>query len=218
MRKMFAPSAGRHRCALISRPAASRSPVLKLAVVITSTREERVGPSIARWFVERARAHGKFEIELVDLKEIGLPLLDEPKHPRLRQYQRAHTKAWSATVDSADAFVFVTPEYNYGMPPALLNAIDYLLHEWKYKPAAFVSYGGTSGGTRSVQMSKQVLTSVRVMPIPEAVAIPFFSKLIDAQGDFMGGEAYDKSAAGMLDELLRWAEALATLRPRHPPA
>ena len=201
---------------MISGPAARRSQALKLEIVIASTREERVGPSIARWFVERARANGKFEIELCDLKEIALPMLDEPKHPRLRQYQHAHTKAWSARVDAADAFVFVTPEYNYGMPPALLNAIDYLLHEWAYKPAAFVSYGGISGGTRSVQMSKQVLTSVKVMPIPEAVTIPFFSKLIDTQATFAGGEAYDKSATGMLDELHRWAEALATMRPRHP--
>src|SRR6476660_7040656 len=117
-----------------------------------------MGPSIGRWLVERVQAHGKFELGLADLKEIALPMLDEPKHPRLRQYQHAHTKAWSARVDAADAFVFVTPEYNFGMPPALLNAIDYVLHEWAYKPAGFVSYGGISGGTRSVQMSKQMLT------------------------------------------------------------
>jgi NAD(P)H-dependent FMN reductase len=185
---------------------------VKLAVVITSTREERVGPVIADWFIERARAHGKFDLQRIDLKEVNLPLLDEPKHPRFRQYQHAHTKAWSATVDGADAFVFITPEYNYSMPPALLNAIDYVLHEWAYKPAGFVSYGGASGGTRSVQVAKQVLTSVKVMPMVEAVTLPFFRNLMSPDGKLAPGEANEKAAAAMLDELHRWAEALAPLR------
>ena len=170
-------------------------------VVIASVRETRVGPAVARWFVERVKAHGAFELQLVDLKELALPMLDEPRHPRLRQYEHAHTKAWSARVDAADAFVFVTPEYNYGMPPALVNAIDYLLHEWGYKPAGFVSYGGIAGGARSVQMAKQVVTGVRMMPIPEGVFLPFVGKQIDAEGNFAGSEANDKSAAAVLDEL-----------------
>ena len=99
-----------------------------------------------------------------------------------RSYQHDHTKAWSKTIAEADAFAFVMPEYNYGMPPAMLNAIDYLYFEWCYNPAGFVSYGGASGGVRSVQMAKPVLTSVKVMPIPEGVALPFFAKQIDDQG------------------------------------
>ena len=95
----------------------------KLAVVIASTRPGRVGWPVGQWFLDRARAHGKFEVELIDLKELNLPHLDEPKHPRLQQYEHAHTKAWSKTVSQTDTFVFVTPEYNYGMPPALLNAL-----------------------------------------------------------------------------------------------
>jgi NAD(P)H-dependent FMN reductase len=186
--------------------------MLSLKIVVTSTREKRVGPTIATWFTERARAHGKFAIELVDLKEINLPLLDEPNHPRLRQYQNAHTKRWSKLVDSADAFVFIIPEYNYGMPPALLNAIDYLFHEWHYKAAAFVSYGGLSGGTRSVQMAKPVLTSVKVMPLPEAVNFPFVSKMIDADGNLQATDVQNATATVVLDELLRWATALATMR------
>jgi NAD(P)H-dependent FMN reductase len=201
---------------LIFSSLASRSSAVRLAVVVTSTREERVGPVIADWFIERARAHGKFEVQPIDLKEVGLPLLDEPTHPRFRQYQHAHTKAWSATVDAADAFVFVTPEYNYAMPPALLNAIDYVFHEWAYKPAAFVSYGGVSGGTRSVQMAKQVLTGVRVMPIPEAVSFPFFRNLIGPDDKLAPGDAAEKSATALLDELHRWATALASMRAPAP--
>jgi NAD(P)H-dependent FMN reductase len=183
-----------------------------LEVFLTSTREQRGNTAVARWFIERAQAHGHFKVVPVDLAEVALPLLDEPNHPKRRHYTKAHTQAWSRTVAAADAFVFVTPEYNYGMPPALLNAIDYLYDEWSYKPAAFVSYGGISGGTRSVEMSKGVLTAVKVMPIPEMVSIPFYTKLITPDGGFAPGEAPAKAAAVMLDELARWSAALAPLR------
>src|SRR5262245_20375897 len=119
--------------------------MLNLHVVIVSTRPGRGGPAVARWFVEQASSHGAFQMKLVDLAEVNLPLLDEPSHPRLRDYKHEHTKKWSATVAEADAFVFVTPEYNYSAPASLINALDYLFHEWAYKPAGFVSYGGVSG-------------------------------------------------------------------------
>jgi NAD(P)H-dependent FMN reductase len=185
---------------------------VKLQIVFASTREGREGLPIAQWVRERAQAHGKFEPELVDLKAVNLPLFDEPQHPRLRQYQHDHTKAWSAIVAAADAFVFVTPEYNYGMPPALLNAIDYLSVEWAYKPGSVVSYGGISGGTRSAQMTKQMLPSVKMMPIPEGVSIPFFRNMMNAEGQFVAGEMQEKAITPMLEELSRWTEALATLR------
>ena len=183
----------------------------KLSVIIGSTRPGRVGLPIGQWFFERARLHGKFEVELVDLKQQNLPLLDEPKHPRFGEYEQEHTKAWSKLIKASDAFVFVSPEYNFSAPPALLNAIDFLFHEWAYKPAGFVSYGGMSGGIRAVQMLKQPLISMKVVGIPESVAIPFFTQLMD-NGAFKGSEALEKSAVTMLDELLRWTDALATLR------
>jgi len=184
-----------------------------LQIVTASTREGRTGQLIADWFIAFARKHGKFNIEPVDLKQVNLPMYNEPRHPRLRQYEFEYTKAWSAIVARADAFVFVTPEYNHTAPPALINAIDYLNHEWAYKPAAFVSYGGVSAGTRSVQVAKQVLVGMKMMPIPEAVNIPFFNKLInDDTGLFDPGETQDQPARAMLDELLRWTEAMKTLR------
>ena len=114
-------------------------------------------------------------------------------------------------MDAADAFTFVTPEYNFGMPPTLLNAIDFVYTEWNYKPASFVSYGGVSGGLRATQMAKVPLTSVKVMPIVEQVAIPFVSKQI-AGGTFTPTDAQHKAAADMLDELHRWAAALKPMR------
>ena len=185
---------------------------MKLLVITASTREQRIGHLLADWAVEQVGAHGKFQPELADLKAINLPMLDEPNHPRFGNYQHAHTKAWSATVAAADAFLFVVPEYNYAMPPALLNAVDYLFHEWAYKPAAFVSYGGISAGTRSAQSAKTVLTSMRIMPIPEAVSIPFVRNFLK-DGRFVGEETQTKSAAVMLEELHKWATALAPLRP-----
>lgn len=117
-----------------------------LQIVIGSTRPGRVGLPVAQWFSQRAREHAGFKVELVDLAEVNLPLLDEPNHPRLHQYTHEHTRAWSATVARGEAYVFVHPEYNYGLNAALKNAIDYLFGEWQYKAVGFVSYGGVSGG------------------------------------------------------------------------
>ena len=183
----------------------------KLSVIIGSTRPGRVGLPIGQWFLERAIEHGKFDVQLVDLKERNLPLLDEPKHPRLGEYEQEHTKAWSKVVKESEAFVFVTPEYNFSAPPALLNALDFLYHEWAYKAAAFVSYGGMSGGIRAVQMLKQPLISMKVVGIPESVPIAFFAQHMES-GTFKGSEAHEKAAVVMLDELARWTEALAGLR------
>lgn len=182
-----------------------------LSVVIGSTRPSRVGGLIAQWTVAAATRHGGFEVEVVDLAELDLPLLDEPHHPRLADYQHEHTRRWSELVAGADAFVFVTPEYNYGAPPALLNAIDYLFGEWQYAPVGFVSYGGVSAGTRSVQMLKQVVTTLKMMPVPEAVSIPFFPDFIE-DGVFAPDEVAEQAADAMYDELLRWTGALQGLR------
>jgi NAD(P)H-dependent FMN reductase len=184
----------------------------RLQIIIASTRPGRAGPTVAQWFYGYAVQHGGFEVELVDLADVNLPLLDEAAHPRLKQYEHEHTKAWSMKVEFADAFVFVTPEYNYGSPPALVNALDYLYSEWNYKPSGFVSYGGISGGLRSVQMTKGIVTTLKMMPMVEGVAIPFFTKHIDEAGVFVATEAHEKSAAQMLEELLRWTNAMATLR------
>lgn len=189
----------------------------QLQVVIASTRPGRAGLPIGRWAAEAAGEHGGFDVELVDLEEMRLPLLDEPHHPRMGQYTKEHTLRWSEKVSAADAFVFVTPEYNYGPPPALLNAVNFLYAEWAYKPAAFVSYGGVAAGLRSVQVLKQVLTTLRMVPIPEGVAIPFVFEHLSPTG--LTPPAPAVAAVGpMLDELLRWTNALQDLRNSPPPS
>lgn len=183
-----------------------------LLILSCSTRPGRKGPAVAQWFEQVARRHGAFEIELLDLADVNLPMFDEPEHPRLQKYEHQHTKAWSARVSAADAFVFVTPEYNFSPPPSLLNALDYLYNEWNYKAAGFVSYGGLSGGMRSVEITKHVLTTLKVVPIVEAVAIPTFSQYLAEDGRFVAIEAHHKAAESMLTELGRWTKALAGLR------
>ena len=183
----------------------------RLGVVVASVREGRAGAAVADWFMQQARQHGGFELELVDLKAVDLPILSEPHHPRLQKYTQDSTKRWSAMVAALDAFVFVTPEYNFGSPPALVNALDTVYVEWNYKPVAFVSYGGVSGGLRSVQMTKMMLTTFKLVPMVEAVSIAFIAKEL-RDGTFPGNDKADKAATAMLDELLRWTNALKPLR------
>lgn len=186
----------------------------RLSIIIGSTRPGRVGPVYAEWLEKFAREHGGFEPVLTDIATFNLPLLDEPRHPRLEKYEHEHTKAWSKEIDAADAFVFVTPEYNYFAAPAIVNAVDYLSREWSYKPAGFLSYGGISGGMRAVQAVKPLLTTVKVMPIPEAIALPMHHTMLDEKGTFQPNEHVVSGAKIMLGELLRWSEALKPLRSK----
>jgi NAD(P)H-dependent FMN reductase len=184
----------------------------KLHTIVASTRPGRIGPAIANWFHGLAVEHGGFDAALVDLADFHLPVYDEPHHPMTQKYEHAHTRAWAASVHAADAYVFVTPEHNYGPPASLVNALNYVYNEWSYKPAAFVSYGGISGGLRGVQITKQLLTTLKVMPIVEGVVIPSYAQHVDASGAFTPNELHVKSAKSALDELKRWAEALKPLR------
>ena len=188
------------------------APVPRLRIIIASTRPGRVGLPVAEWFEGVATAHDGFDVEVTDLAALGLPFMDEPNHPRLRRYTQEHTKAWSAIVEASDAFVFVMPEYNYGFNAPLKNAIDYLHNEWHWKPVGFVSYGGVAAGTRALQMIKQVVTAVKMVPLFEAVSIPFVATLIDDDGRFEATEIIAKAAVAMLDELVRAEAALRPLR------
>jgi len=173
---------------------------VKLLIVIASTRPGRVGLPVGRWFESQARAHAGFEVEVADLAELNLPFLDEPKHPRLREYTKQHTKEWSATVDGADAFAFVMPEYNHGLTAPLKNAID------------FLSYGGVAAGTRAAQMLKPVLLVLRMTPVSAAVSIPFVAQHIGDDGELDANEVMEQSAQDLLDELVSMSGALSVLR------
>lgn len=184
----------------------------KVKVLLASTRPGRKGPALARWIVEILEAYSEWDVELVDLKEVDLPFLDEAVHPRLKQYHNDHTLRWSETIDEADAYVFVTAEYNHVAPPTLQNALNFLHQEWAEKPVGLVSYGGVSGGTRAVDALIPVLTTLGMMPIPQAVNVPFFAQHIDDNDHFQAKEVQDQAAHNMIAHLIRWTAALKRMR------
>lgn len=186
--------------------------MIRLKIILASTRVGRKGPAVASWILKLAEATNTFDIEFIDLKALDLPFHDEPEMPVLQKYTQEHTKNWSRTINSADAFIIVNPEYNHGYSAPLKNALDYLFKEWNYKPVAFVSYGGIAGGTRAAQMLVQVVTALKMMPLTESVHLPNFSKSITASGTFEPGQAVENSAATMFKELEKWANGLKTLR------
>ncbi|MHA7774070.1 NADPH-dependent FMN reductase [Roseibium sp. M-1] len=185
---------------------------LKLKVITGSTRPGRVGPTIANWAASAAEAHGGFQVESVDLADINLPLLDEAAHPAAQQYSHEHTKRWSSIVGDADAFLFLTPEYDYFAPASLVNAIQVLYREWNYKPAGIVSYGGISGGLRASQTLRELLANVNVMPLPQVVPVPFFPEFISEDKVFTPNDKISEGMTGLLGELTKWATALKTIR------
>jgi len=148
--------------------------MIKIAIILGSTRPGRNGEAVARWVYEIAQKRGDAEFELVDIKDFNLPLLDEPMPPARREYTQPHTKAWSAKIDSFDAYVFVTPEYNHATSGALKNAIDFLYCEWNNKAAVFVGYGG-SGGTRAVENLRLVMGELQIADVRAQVALSLYT-------------------------------------------
>ncbi len=181
---------------------------IKLHIIIGSVRPVRAGLPVGNWIDSVAREDGRFDVTLVDLAEVNLPFLDEPEMPHLGKYTHEHTKSWSRTIDAADAFIFVMPEYNAGVSPALKNALDFLSAEWKHKAVGLVSYGGISGGQRGAQMIKTTLLQLNLMPVPSAVPIPFVAGMISDDGDFEPSEPIAGGAGRMLDSIVEWDELL----------
>jgi len=184
----------------------------KLKVISSTVRPGRKGPLIAAWILEVARQHGSFEVELLDLGELNLPMMNEPNHPAMRKYEHEHTKKWSAVIDEADAFIFVTAEYNFNYPAPLRNALEYLVQEWHFKAAGIVSYGGVSAGTRAANSLKGDLATFKMVPLTEAVNFPFFANNINEQGEFIVNETSKKAAKTMLDAIVRWTKGLKEIR------
>src|SRR5262245_724712 len=147
---------------------------LHIAIILGSTRPGRIGEAVAHWVYEIASRRSDLRAELVDVKQFNLPLLDEPLPPSLGRYSQPHTKTWAATIAEFDAFVFVTAEYNHGIPAALKNAIDYLYREWNHKAAGFVSYG-SAGGARAVEQLRLVMGELHVADVRAHVALSLFT-------------------------------------------
>ena len=168
------------------------APPGRIAVVVGSTRPTRICPGIARWVMQVVQEDSPLRYELVDLAEVGLPFLDEPLKAALQQYEHEHTRAWSRTVSSFDGFIFVFPQYNWGYPAPLKNALDYLFVEWSDKPASFVTYG-TRGGSKAAGQFHVILQGLHMRELDDHL------ELIIADDD--------------VDENWQLRELDATLRP-----
>ncbi|NYD44556.1 NAD(P)H-dependent FMN reductase/GNAT superfamily N-acetyltransferase [Actinomadura luteofluorescens] len=186
---------------------------VRVLVLVCSTRPGALGPAVGAWLTEtitpRAAELGA-ELVPLALADLGLPFLDEEDHPSSGVYRNEHTRRWSAIVDAVDGLIVVTPEYNYGMPASLKNALDYLSREWAWKPIGFVSYGNTSAGTRAVQHAKQVVTTLRLVPLGSTVALRIADAVHD--GEVRPAAAAGEAAIDVLDELVRVAHALRPMR------
>jgi NAD(P)H-dependent FMN reductase len=184
---------------------AGRRPLLQ--IIVASTRPGRVGEPIAQWFAGYAREHGAFDVEIVDLADVDLPMFAEPEHPRFGRYTLDSTKAFSATIARADAFVIVHPEYNHSYSAALKNALDHLNQEWAGKPVALVGYGGVAAGARATEALWPVLVALRMVPVAASVPIPFASQRVTGEGAervFDAAPETETGAKAALDGIREW--------------
>jgi len=186
-----------------------------IAIVTGSTRPGRKSDTVARWVLQAAQQRSDATFELVDIADYKLPLLDEPAPAMMGQYTQPHTKAWSAKIASFDGYVFVTPEYNHGIPGALKNAIDFLNREWNNKAAGFVSYGGGASGSRAVEHLRVVMAELMVATVRAQVLMSLFA-------DFENWTTFKPlpNRAGelstLLDQVVAWSTAMKTLRATTP--
>jgi NAD(P)H-dependent FMN reductase len=182
----------------------------RIAIIIGSTRPDRVGPAVAGWLLDLAKQRGDAEYELVDLADFDLPHLDEPLPAATGQYTRPHTLRLAETVGGFDGFVFVTPEYNRSYPGVLKTAIDLLYAEWHHKAAGFVGYGA-DGGVRAVEHLRGVMGMLQVADVRTQVTLSVY----DDFADFVRPtprERHVTAAGTMLGEVVEWAEALSSVR------
>jgi NAD(P)H-dependent FMN reductase len=176
-------------------------------LIMGSVRAGRLSPQIADWIARIGRAATKLSYEVVDLAEWPLPMDDEPAIPAMGIYGQPHTRAWSEKIKSAGAVIFVTPQYNWGYPAVLKNAIDHLYNEWRNKPAIFVTYGG-HGGTKCAKQLKQVAKAVKMNVVSNAPGIVLSDAVIREGAPVDPDRDFKHHARGIKKALVRLAGIL----------
>jgi len=188
-----------------------------LVIVIGSVRDGRFGPVVASWVAGQARAHGGFDVKVVDLADVEVPLslpAESPKYAGDAYPRPAEMAPLTAGLAGADAFILVTPEYNHSYPAALKAAIDWHFTQWTAKPVAFVSYGGAAGGRHAALHLENVLTELHAVTIREGLSFPnYFTNWADGRPLDPAAPGYAKT---MLDQLAWWAGALSAAREAVP--
>jgi NAD(P)H-dependent FMN reductase len=184
--------------------------MIRIAVVVGSTRPGRNGEAVGRWVMETVRDRSDAEFELVDLLEVDLPLLDERVPPSVGHYSQPHTQRWARTVASFDGFVFVTPEYNHSVPGALKNALDFVYAEWNNKAAGFVGYG-SAGGVRAVEHLRGVMAELQIADVRTQVTLSLVTDFEEMSRFTPAGYHVDRLHT-MVDQVVSWSGALRQLR------
>jgi NAD(P)H-dependent FMN reductase len=186
---------------------------MKIQIILGSTRPERKSEMIGRWVLEQAQARGDFEYELIDLRDWPLPFYNEVDSPNYLdgKFSTDLANKWGAKVAEAAGYIIITPEYNHGYPAVLKNALDYAYTEWNRKPAAFVSFGGSAAGARSVEQLRLVAAELQMAPVRTALAISMRAKPFDESGK-LADESLNKRLAPVLDDLAWWTRALAVAK------
>lgn len=184
---------------------------MRIAIVVGSTRPGRKGSAVAQWVHERASRRDGVEFEVIELADFELPLLSEPVVPSQakRDYQTPQTRAWSERIDPFDGYVWVTPEYNHGVPAAMKNALDVLYPEWNHKAVAFVSYG-VNEGVRAVEHWRPVVANVMMADVRAQLTFSTFTEWPD--GVFTPAERREGELETVLDQLIALTGAVRTLR------
>ncbi|HEX7017285.1 MAG TPA: NAD(P)H-dependent oxidoreductase [Patescibacteria group bacterium] len=188
--------------------------MLKIKILTGSIRPTRFNIQPATWIYEIAKKRKDITVELVDIKELNLPLMDEPIPPLQNQYSKPYTQKWSKIVDEADGFIFVTPEYNHSTSASLKNAIDYLYHEWKYKPVSYVSYGSQAGGARAVEHLRGMAGEQRMYDLREQILLPDYWNNLDENGQYRFTPEDEEKANLILDDTIFWAGVMKEARAK----
>lgn len=183
-----------------------------IKIIVGSTRPNRFGIQPATWIHELSKKHPEANFELVDLKEVNLPMFDEATPPIMHQYAQEHTKKWAEVIGNADGFIMVTPEYNHSFPAALKNAIDFVGAEWGYKPVSFVSYGADAGGTRAIEQLRGVVGVLRMYALGEQVTIANYWAQLNEEGKFQPNDQQIEAAEKMLTAIAFWSEKMKAAR------
>lgn len=184
--------------------------MLKIGIILGSTRPGRVGEQVAKWVLEHSAKRKDAEFEMVDLRDFNLPVLDEPYPAGMEKYTNEHTKIFSRKIAEFDGFIFVTGEYNHSIPGALKNAIDYNYVDWNNKAAGFVSYG-SAGGSRAVEHLRQVMGELQVADVRAQVMFSLFTDF-ENMSVFQPDPRHLPELEVLLDQLLLWSGALKGIR------
>lgn len=184
--------------------------MIKIAIILGSTRPHRNGQAVAEWVFALSQKRNDAQFELVDIQDYNLPLLDEAIPASQGKYSKEHTKRWAAKIAEFDAYVFVTPEYNHGIPGALKNAIDFIYKEWNNKVAGFVSYG-SAGGARAVEQLRQVMAELMIADVRAQVMLSLATDFVNYK-EFKPDPRHDKEMNTLFEQVIAWGTALKTVR------